>query len=216
MVPMPEALRGKLTASPSGKFCMPIPTARLLGTGGKEQQPIQKMSIEKMVLTYQALSKVADEDLPMAPKPTPTANPSVHWPKKMKSITRSWLAIVSGATFYWYCSTRVGNSKTKKNAHMLSSFCAYKNDNHRNNKTEFYAFPQIYNEKAKAIRARPWYTMYNSFIKNDLPPTLQNIMRAQNSGDWLYLSTKNATTTHYFQTKLVTEIIKYASPPQAD
>ena len=49
----PEAFRGSDTATPSGKFCSPIPMARFL-----------------------ALEKVADLDFPTAPKPTPTAKPS--------------------------------------------------------------------------------------------------------------------------------------------
>ena len=49
----PAALSGKLTASPSGKFCNPMPIAR-----------------------FRALSKVAVGDFPTAPKPTPTARPS--------------------------------------------------------------------------------------------------------------------------------------------
>ena len=49
----PAVFSGRLTASPSGKFWIPIPMARLL-----------------------ALSKVAEADFPMEPKATPTANPS--------------------------------------------------------------------------------------------------------------------------------------------
>ena len=49
----PAAFSGRLTAKPSGKFCSPIPMAR-----------------------FRALSKVAVGDLPTAPNPTPTANPS--------------------------------------------------------------------------------------------------------------------------------------------
>merc|ERR1719318_414695 len=52
-VEQPAALRGKDTATPSGKFWMPIPRARFL-----------------------ADSKVADFVRPIAPKPTPTARPS--------------------------------------------------------------------------------------------------------------------------------------------
>merc|ERR1719284_1554940 len=52
-VEQPAALRGKDTATPSGKFWMPIPSARFL-----------------------ADSKVADFVRPIAPKPTPTARPS--------------------------------------------------------------------------------------------------------------------------------------------
>lgn len=48
----PAACRGRLTASPSGKFWMPIPTARL-----------------------RAASNVAVGVLPIAPKLTPTAKP---------------------------------------------------------------------------------------------------------------------------------------------
>ena len=48
----PDALNGRLTAKPSGKFWMPIPIAKFL-----------------------ALSNVAEADLPTAPNPTPTARP---------------------------------------------------------------------------------------------------------------------------------------------
>lgn len=48
----PDALNGRLTAKPSGKFWIPIPIAKFL-----------------------ALSNVAEADLPTAPNPTPTAKP---------------------------------------------------------------------------------------------------------------------------------------------
>ena len=53
--PTPAPLNGRLTASPSGKFCIPTPTA-----------------------SETAFSKVASLDFPMAPKPTPTASPAKY------------------------------------------------------------------------------------------------------------------------------------------
>lgn len=49
----PAACNGKLTANPSGKFCMPIPMAK-----------------------FRAFINDDESELPMAPKLTPTANPS--------------------------------------------------------------------------------------------------------------------------------------------
>ena len=72
-VPVPAALSGRLTAKPSGKFWIPIPSAKLL--------LVYIISVkEKRTLTHDthhALSNVAEGVLPMAPNPTPTARPSV-------------------------------------------------------------------------------------------------------------------------------------------
>ena len=70
---IPAALRGMLTARPSGKFCIPIPRARFL-------KKINMCVIIALLFhseeVHLALSKVAEGDLPIAPKPTPTAKPS--------------------------------------------------------------------------------------------------------------------------------------------
>ena len=93
----PEPRKGRLTARPSGKFCMPMPIARFLI---KKKETINRVTKHSLSLlfkfwfsnnatvkilanvmfnakkSYLAFSNVADEVFPMAPKPTPTANPS--------------------------------------------------------------------------------------------------------------------------------------------
>merc|ERR1719319_1758503 len=82
-VEIPAAFRGKETAIPSGKFWIPIPTAKFL-----------------------ALSNVADLVLPTAPNPTPTARPSGMLWTVIATIRRrillhlcSWSTVLSMSSF---------------------------------------------------------------------------------------------------------------------
>lgn len=71
----PEPLKGRLTAKPSGKFCIPIPMAKFLSMNNNPSVRLSRT--HAFYLTqYLALSRVAFGDFPIAPNPTPTANPS--------------------------------------------------------------------------------------------------------------------------------------------
>lgn len=78
---VPAALRGRLTASPSGKFCIPIPRAKFLEPNEPSTQQQQEHPC-----TNQAASRVAEGDFPIAPKPTPTARPSEEKNKGSKEV----------------------------------------------------------------------------------------------------------------------------------
>lgn len=75
----PAACNGKLTANPSGKFCIPIPMARFLQQQTNQTNefiPFADSARMIIAVTYLADSNVADSVLPIAPKLTPTASPS--------------------------------------------------------------------------------------------------------------------------------------------